>query len=122
MPLAEWPRRPCPVWLGGQWLCGEVADDLADVVYCGVEGPFAACSGQEAAGESSEAQVVFGVPERSFGDVGSLRSEEHTSELQSLMRSSYAVLCLKKNKHTSKKQDHEHQTVRFFVKHLVYHN
>src|SRR3546814_3816136 len=26
-----------------------------------------------------------------------LRSEEHTSELQSLMRISYAVLCLKKN-------------------------
>src|SRR3546814_3112569 len=31
-----------------------------------------------------------------------LRSEEHTSELQSLMRISYAVFCLKKNtKHTS---------------------
>src|SRR3546814_4775075 len=28
------------------------------------------------------------------------RSEEHTSELQSLMRNSYAVLCLKKKKHT----------------------
>src|SRR3546814_6082781 len=27
------------------------------------------------------------------------RSEEHTSELQSLMRNSYAVLCLKKKKH-----------------------
>src|SRR3546814_2061818 len=27
-----------------------------------------------------------------------LRSEEHTSELQSLMRTSYAVLCLKKKK------------------------
>src|SRR3546814_5589272 len=27
----------------------------------------------------------------------SVRSEEHTSELQSLMRISYAVLCLKKN-------------------------
>src|SRR3546814_3813968 len=27
-----------------------------------------------------------------------MRSEEHTSELQSLMRSSYAVFCLKKNK------------------------
>src|SRR3546814_7498928 len=26
------------------------------------------------------------------------RSEEHTSELQSLMRTSYAVFCLKKNK------------------------
>src|SRR3546814_8848090 len=29
---------------------------------------------------------------------GSLRSEEHTSELQSLMRISYAVFCLKKKK------------------------
>src|SRR3546814_5222941 len=29
-----------------------------------------------------------------------LRSEEHTSELQSLMRSSSAVLCLKKQTHT----------------------
>src|SRR3546814_8253092 len=27
-----------------------------------------------------------------------IRSEEHTSELQSLMRSSYAVFCLKKKK------------------------
>src|SRR3546814_1084272 len=31
------------------------------------------------------------------------RSEEHTSELQSLMRSSYAVFCLKKKKHTNTK-------------------
>src|SRR3546814_8392635 len=30
-----------------------------------------------------------------------LRSEEHTSELQSLMRISYAVFCLKKKKHTN---------------------
>src|SRR3546814_8532087 len=29
-------------------------------------------------------------------DEGKTRSEEHTSELQSLMRNSYAVLCLKK--------------------------
>src|SRR3546814_4750211 len=37
----------------------------------------------------------------SVGSVGphaEVRSEEHTSELQSLMRNSYAVLCLKKNK------------------------
>src|SRR3546814_446098 len=32
------------------------------------------------------------------------RSEEHTSELQSLMRISYAVFCLKKKKKTHKKQ------------------
>src|SRR3546814_6840709 len=31
-------------------------------------------------------------------DVGDVRSEEHTSELQSLMRISYAVFCLKKKK------------------------
>src|SRR3546814_4938755 len=37
----------------------------------------------------------------------SRRSEEHTSELQSLMRISYAVFCLKKkNKHTTIKNDH----------------
>src|SRR3546814_10210344 len=30
---------------------------------------------------------------------GYLRSEEHTSELQSLMRISYAVFCLKKKTH-----------------------
>src|SRR3546814_8330477 len=32
------------------------------------------------------------------------RSEEHTSELQSLMRISYAVFCLKKKKQTNNKQ------------------
>src|SRR3546814_1772237 len=31
------------------------------------------------------------------------RSEEHTSELQSLMRISYAVFCLQKNNNTQKK-------------------
>src|SRR3546814_4489619 len=33
-----------------------------------------------------------------LGDVDGHRSEEHTSELQSLMRISYAVFCLKKTK------------------------
>src|SRR3546814_4079303 len=32
------------------------------------------------------------------GDDGDVRSEEHTSELQSLMRISYAVFCLQKKK------------------------
>src|SRR3546814_4262569 len=35
--------------------------------------------------------------------VRSTRSEEHTSELQSLMRISYAVFCLKKKKPKTKK-------------------
>src|SRR3546814_3155897 len=33
-----------------------------------------------------------------------IRSEEHTSELQSLMRISYAVFCLKKKKQTNTHQ------------------
>src|SRR3546814_7871716 len=48
----------------------------------------------------------LGLRGRDVGDEGFekllLRSEEHTSELQSLMRISYAVFCLQKknNKHT----------------------
>src|SRR3546814_4136372 len=38
------------------------------------------------------------VPAGFMPDPGALRSEEHTSELQSLMRISYAVFCLKKKK------------------------
>src|SRR3546814_3411200 len=34
------------------------------------------------------------------------RSEEHTSELQSLMRISYAVFCLKKKKHNKSQKAH----------------
>src|SRR3546814_6434856 len=34
-------------------------------------------------------------------DMEVMRSEEHTSELQSLMRISYAVFCLKKKKNTT---------------------
>src|SRR3546814_2791631 len=56
--------------------------------------------------ESAERDVVISnayiVPDREAID----RSEEHTSELQSLMRISYAVFCLKKNK----KQQHTNPT------------
>src|SRR3546814_2202292 len=38
-----------------------------------------------------------------------LRSEEHTSELQSLMRISYAVFCLKKKTKTTKPPYNRHQ-------------
>src|SRR3546814_3533616 len=41
--------------------------------------------------------------------MGAIRSEEHTSELQSLMRISYAVFCLKNKKpiHTTIQRKHE---------------
>src|SRR3546814_10049472 len=49
-------------------------------------------------GDGTEARARGGLPsaidQKRFGK----RSEEHTSELQSLMRISYAVFCLKKKK------------------------
>src|SRR3546814_10836766 len=39
------------------------------------------------------------------------RSEEHTSELQSLMRISYAVFCLKKKTKTKKKNNNNNRTI-----------
>src|SRR3546814_6585411 len=44
---------------------------------------------------NADEQQFFGYV---FVDFDLLRSEEHTSELQSLMRISYAVFCLKKKK------------------------
>src|SRR3546814_3106768 len=52
----------------------------------GVDGPFGAFVGQD--DKDPETYIL------SFSQSG--RSEEHTSELQSLMRTSYAVFCLKK--------------------------
>src|SRR3546814_3870062 len=45
-------------------------------------------------------EVAIGAAERAVVPAGAVaaRSEEHTSELQSLMRISYAVFCLKKKK------------------------
>src|SRR3546814_5567914 len=40
--------------------------------------------------------------------ISSARSEEHTSELQSLMRISYAVFCLKKKKNNKQMKTHDH--------------
>src|SRR3546814_8909203 len=47
-------------------------------------------------------------PPRTYGVTLStaFRSEEHTSELQSLMRISYAVFCLKKKKNNKPKKKH----------------
>src|SRR3546814_1145880 len=61
-------------------------------------------SANEKCGESCMGSVLFG--EESICDAGRharqrVRSEEHTSELQSLMRISYAVFCLKKKMQNS---------------------
>src|SRR3546814_7519536 len=55
------------------------------------------------AGDAPGADPGDGVPRDSAMVAGRrVRSEEHTSELQSLMRISYAVFCLKKKKQINK--------------------
>src|SRR3546814_10479467 len=46
---------------------------------------------------------VLEVDNDNNGEIDAGRSEEHTSELQSLMRISYAVFCLKKKKNKKTK-------------------
>src|SRR3546814_6844500 len=46
----------------------------------------------------AKAEVIISIKP---AKIVSIRSEEHTSELQSLMRLSYAVFCLKKKKNNS---------------------
>src|SRR3546814_3529795 len=46
-------------------------------------------------------EVEDDVADRAIASGGHHRSEEHTSELQSLMRISYALFCLKKKKKTT---------------------
>src|SRR3546814_5794195 len=53
--------------------------------------------------------VVYGGDNRTGDGAGDDRSEEHTSELQSLIRISYAVFCLKKKtQHNTTYPTHHH--------------
>src|SRR3546814_4910737 len=49
-----------------------------------------------------EALIASRLPLGGRPPASTTRSEEHTSELQSLMRNSYAVFCLNKKKHKKK--------------------
>src|SRR3546814_2282729 len=86
------------------------SDRLGDVQF--LERGADRCGGEHAAALFTQAQQRL--------EAHDLRSEEHTSELQSLMRISYAVFCLKKKKqrthhhkspHPQNKKKHNHLTV-----------
>src|SRR3546814_7847987 len=67
--------------------------------------PFIPCSPLQTGDNPCMAEKPANAPKRAPFD-GKARSEEHTSELQSLMRISYAVFCLKK-----KKKNHTHISI-----------
>src|SRR3546814_4905286 len=94
------------------WSSDVCSSDLLEVLGDAHDGEEGAVHGREL-GESGEGGRVrhrhihprcqFGERRRAHGGLHMQRSEEHTSELQSLMRISYAVFCLKK-----KKQKNQH--------------
>src|SRR3546814_5952253 len=68
--------------------------DSAPPTHRSKPGPCSGCTTP-----TKETSLISGAPSRlgwPLTEVLNLRSEEHTSELQSLMRISYAVFCLKK--------------------------
>src|SRR3546814_1391295 len=79
-PLADTGLDPLP-----QRVIGQGGQDLVGDALLGAQAP--------------EAGVGALVDERRQHERPGERSEEHTSELQSLMRISYAVFCLKKKTH-----------------------
>src|SRR3546814_3610123 len=89
------------VHAGGKTLIEGVSTTLAP-------GQFTAIVGPNGAGKSTLLRALAGVAHAEGSmrlgdtDLRALRSEEHTSELQSLMRISYAVFCLKKKKKKSR--------------------
>src|SRR3546814_5016276 len=68
-------------------------DPLPGVTYVGRVHPIVAVLAETLA---EGALDPAGADGKALGRAGVWRSEEHTSELQSLMRISYAVFCLKK--------------------------
>src|SRR3546814_2970654 len=60
-------------------------------------------------GQATNQQIIF-ADDVVHGKRSGARSEEHTSELQSLMRISYAVFCLKKKKNYWRHHMENHRT------------
>src|SRR3546814_3437051 len=93
--------------LGAWWIADHALDDALQRVS--VQPGVAIDGGDEVVRSQLQAQVqglgLAGIHVK-IDDVEPRRSEEHTSELQSLMRNSYDVFCLQKKN----KQKYPHQS------------
>src|SRR3546814_5206673 len=82
------------------------------------------CTGSDLGTEGQGLRLIDPTFRRTNGPMlrrDAMRSEEHTSELQSLMRISYAVFCLKKKK-TNKNQEYITEYIRLCSIRPVSHN
>src|SRR3546814_1245324 len=81
---------------------------IGNQAQCGTRGRFCfeAVRGSAARGDHDKTCRAVRAARRVLSRTGrECRSEEHTSELQSLMRISYAVFCLKKKTNTNIQQN-----------------
>src|SRR3546814_4020550 len=88
----------CFAWLGSIWAVGIDAQSMriGFVAFMIVLAAYNLIR-MFAASVQASTQMRYGWPWLAV--LGAARSEEHTSELQSLMRTSYAVFCLKNKNH-----------------------
>src|SRR3546814_2002799 len=110
MRISDWSSDVCSSDLGGEG-CGDLARHVPGLAHADADHAAAAGEQQPAgAGKVAVEPGADGVQPAGLGveDAAAaggqrciVRSEEHTSELQSLMRISYAVFCLKKKKHNA---------------------
>src|SRR3546814_9423658 len=97
MRISDWSSDVCSSDLGtldldlAERRCVEQADRIADREHLAANRGFLGFIPFPVPGGAEPASILF-----HLRTGGHLRSEEHTSELQSLMRISYAVFCLKK--------------------------
>src|SRR3546814_6558446 len=113
MRISDWSSDVCSsdlvadadtgLLLGGQILAPEGADSIQTLVLALKHGMTAQALGETIFPYLTTVEALKLAAQGFRKDVAKLsccagRSEEHTSELQSLMRISYAVFCLKKKK------------------------
>src|SRR3546814_9053774 len=82
--IRVWPTSPT---------CSEKRNGVDPSVLAKNSGGASKCSSRSGPAQTADSGIIC-----------ARRSEEHTSELQSLMRISYAVFCLKKKKNPPNKQ------------------
>src|SRR3546814_9610542 len=99
MRISDWSSDVCSSDLQDFGIAvGQLADDLPHRL-----GVYRRSPGDQAFAEGAHPMMILiqRLPARqSAPGYHLMRSEEHTSELQSLMRISYAVFCLKKKRYT----------------------